>query len=92
MEPTLDANSIIVLQPAQPKDICVGDIISYNGNESRHKHFKGNNILHRVIGKRHGMWLLKGDNNKEHDGWIRHKYFLGRYIGHVNYKKSNKDD
>ncbi|MEM4641078.1 MAG: hypothetical protein QXW65_00975, partial [Candidatus Pacearchaeota archaeon] len=78
MDPTMDkeANGIEV-KPSSPKEIHVGDIISFK---------KGNEIVsHRVvkIGKDEKGWYCetKGDNAVFSDGKVRFEQIVGVVVG-----------
>ena len=60
MEPTLDINDVVVVQKCEPSQLQIGDIITFQQNESI--------ISHRIINitkeKGNLKFQTKGDNNK----------------------------
>lgn len=72
MSPFLKHHSVIVLKPVDTtKKIRFGDIVAVSNKK---KNFI---IIHRVIGLKKGLYLLKGDNNYSIDGWFDKKDILG---------------
>ncbi|MCW2616378.1 MAG: hypothetical protein JWN08_3372 [Frankiales bacterium] len=76
MEPTIRAGALVVTWPAEA--YRVGDVVAYNSE------LLDTTVLHRLVDRAGGRWLLQGDGNSwldpEHptDGQL-----LGRQILHV---------
>ncbi len=63
MEPKIQVNSIVMLEPVEFEDIEVGDIIRYTS-------YKGFSVLHRVISKNSSYVVTKGDANERPDEFV----------------------
>ena len=76
MAPTIGANTKIVIQPVDPEEINVGDIIAFIKNNIH--------VTHRVIAKGYddqGLYFItKGDANRYSDGKIRPSQIEGVII------------
>ena len=63
MEPTIQVNSIVMLEPVEFKDIEVGDVIRYTS-------YRGFSVLHRVIAKNSSYVVTQGDANAKPDEFV----------------------
>ncbi len=62
MSPTINLNSMIVVEELRPEEVAVGDIITYYG------HNKSSRITHRVMDiEDNGTLITKGDANEVDD-------------------------
>lgn len=63
MEPVIQVNSVVILEPVEFEDIEVGDIIRYTS-------YNGYSIMHRVIKKNISYVVTKGDANEKADEFV----------------------
>ena len=63
MEPAIQVNSIVMLEPVEFKDIEVGDVIRYTSH-------RGFSVLHRVIAKNSSYVVTQGDANAKPDEFV----------------------
>lgn len=63
MEPAIQVNSIVTLEPVEYEDIEVGDVIRYTS-------YKGYSVLHRVIFKNNSYVVTQGDANAKPDEFV----------------------
>ena len=63
MEPAIQVNSIVMLEPVEFKDIEVGDVIRYTS-------YRGFSVLHRVIAKNSSYVVTQGDANAKPDEFV----------------------
>lgn len=63
MEPAIQVNSIVMLEPVDFEDIEVGDVIRYTS-------YRGFSVLHRVIAKNHSYVVTQGDANAKPDEFV----------------------
>ncbi|MEM0007817.1 MAG: signal peptidase I [Candidatus Bathyarchaeia archaeon] len=87
MEPTIPVGSIVVIKPANPETLKVGDIICFKV-ETEHP----TTVTHRIIGITSQGFITKGDANEDPDTWIVKKQdVIGKviaiipYIGYLGY-------
>jgi len=72
MSPFIKDGDVLTIVPVQGSVPGFGDVLVFT-----HPH-TGKLIIHRVIGKRAGSYLTKGDNAPEGDGLISRAFILGR--------------
>jgi signal peptidase len=77
MEPTLEVGDVIVIEPASPEDISVGDVIVFWNP------WYGNLVVHRVVNKTEEGVYTRGDANAGIDPWspVPYKNIVGKWIG-----------
>ena len=63
MEPAIQVNSIVMLEPVKYEDIEVGDVIRYTS-------YRGFSVLHRVIAKNNSYVVTQGDANAKPDEFV----------------------
>lgn len=63
MEPVIQVNSIVLLEPVEFEDLEVGDIIRYTA-------YQGYSVMHRVISKNSSYVTTKGDANERPDTFV----------------------
>jgi len=87
MEPTIPVGSIVVIKPANPETLKVGDIICFKVETER-----PTTVTHRIIGITSQGFITKGDANEDPDTWIVKKQdVIGEviaiipYIGYLGY-------
>ena len=71
MSPFIKNLDIVTISPLSINKPAVGDIVavSFRGRKSV--------MVHRVIDKKQGKFLIKGDNNKSRDGVFKHDQIIG---------------
>lgn len=75
MEPTIEVNSIVILEKVNISDINIDDIIQFNN-----KHL-GYSVMHRVVGIGKDFVMTKGDNNDRADSFIvTNEDIIGRVV------------
>jgi signal peptidase I len=85
MLPTIKGGDMILEKEGSIDKIKVGDIISFSGNKNKGiiSRIREKGIVHRVIEIDRNprlMFLTKGDNNDEADGWITADFVDGKVI------------
>lgn len=82
MEPEIPTDSCILLEQVEPKDIKIGDVITFYSDDPS---ILGSMNTHRVVGitaEQHGVeFITKGDNNLLEDTYrAKGDNLVGRYI------------
>ena len=72
MSPFIRDNDILTLAPIHDRPPDVGDVVAFVRPET------GWLRIHRIIGRQHDGWLLRGDNCPESDGIFRLHEIVGR--------------
>lgn len=72
MSPFIKDGDVLTIAPMQGASPRFGDVVVFT-----HPH-TGKLIIHRIIGKKAGSYLTKGDNAPEGDGLISRAAILGR--------------
>ncbi len=72
MSPFIKDGDVLTITPVQTSAPGFGDVVVFT-----HPH-TGKLIIHRIIGKKAGSYLTKGDNAPEGDGLISRAAILGR--------------
>lgn len=87
MEPAIPVGSIVVIKPANPKTLKVGDIICF-----KIKSESATTVTHRIINITSEGFRTKGDANEDPDQWIVKKQnvigkaiFTIPYVGYIGY-------
>lgn len=71
MVPYIKNNDVITLSPLKEKSLQIGDIVAFESLATQKP------VIHRVIHKKNGMFLMKGDNCVYSDGEISKDWMLG---------------
>lgn len=72
MLPALRPGDRVLLQPVAPGDLRMGDLVAVRRGRQA--------VTHRVIGRRAGAWLLKGDNRWRADPPLDPGRLLGKVV------------
>jgi signal peptidase len=87
MEPAITVGSIVVIKPADPETLKIGDIICFKIESE-----SGTTVTHRIINITNQGFITKGDANEDPDQWIVAKEsVIGKviaiipYIGYLGY-------
>lgn len=72
MWPFLKSGDLITVSPLTAKRPGLGDVVVFLRPSS------GRPVVHRIVGKKDGSYLIKGDNTAEYDGLMEEKDILGR--------------
>ena len=72
MMPFIKDGDVVAVSPLSGTRPGFGEVIVFT-----HPHTKGL-VVHRVVGRRGGTYLARGDSNSETDGWVRGEDLLGR--------------
>jgi signal peptidase len=76
MEPAIPVGSIVVIKPADPDSLKVGDIICFKVETEYPK-----TVTHRIIGITSQGFITKGDANEDPDQWIvKKENVIGKVI------------
>lgn len=77
MEPTLKIGDVIVIEPASPEDINVGDVVVFWNP------WYGNLVVHRVVHKTEEGVYTRGDANAGIDPWspVPYRNIVGKWTG-----------
>lgn len=77
MEPVLNVGDVILIEPARPEDIRVGDVVVFRNP------WYGNLVVHRVVHKTEDGIYTKGDANSGLDPWspVPYENIVGRWTG-----------
>ncbi len=77
MEPTLKVGDVIVIEPASPEDIKVGDVIVFWNP------WYGNLVVHRVVHITEEGVYTRGDANAGIDPWspVPYRSIVGKWTG-----------
>lgn len=74
MSPFIKDGDVLTIAPVQGADPRFGDVVVFTHPSTCKL------VIHRVIGKKGGAYLSKGDNIPEADGFIAKANILGRVI------------
>jgi signal peptidase I len=72
MSPFIKDGDVLTIAPVQGSAPGFGDVVVFTHPDT------GRLIIHRIIGKKAGSFLAKGDNAPEGDGLISRAFILGR--------------
>jgi hypothetical protein len=72
MSPFIKDGDVLTIAPVQRSVSRFGDVVVFTHPST------GKLIIHRIIGKRAGSYLTKGDNAPEEDGMISREAIMGR--------------
>ena len=76
MEPAIPVGSVVVIKPADPETLKVGDIICFK-TEAEYP----TTVTHRIIGITSQGFITKGDANEDPDQWIvKKENVIGKVI------------
>jgi hypothetical protein len=74
MAPFINDSDVITVSPLPRSSLCLGDVVAFTHPRT------GKLVVHRVVGKRNGSYLIKGDNTIEHDGLVPRADIAARAI------------
>jgi len=81
MEPAIPVGSVVVIKPANPDTLKVGDIICFKTEAEYPK-----TVTHRIIGITSQGFITKGDANEDPDTWIVKKEdVIGKVVAVIPY-------
>jgi signal peptidase I len=83
MWPFIRDEDVLTITPMNARAPQVGDIIAFVHPQT------GRLTIHRVVAQTGEEWLLRGDNNRESDGIVLQKDFLG-FITQIHRKGREK--
>lgn len=75
MTPSIRHNDVIIVSPLPERDLKCGDVVLFRKDENSQI------VVHRIIGKRSGNYLMRGDNSEQPDGWITGNMIYGVVTG-----------
>ena len=75
MYPLIENGDVLTVVPLGRRALSPGDVVEF-----LHPGHGGLRV-HRVVGRRNGAYLVKGDGVSEPDGWIPRENILGRVTG-----------
>jgi signal peptidase len=85
MEPAIPVGSVVVIKPADPETLKIGDIICFKLSQPT-------SITHRIINITNEGFITKGDANEDPDQWIvKRENVIGKavftipFIGYIGY-------
>jgi len=85
MQPAISVGSVVVIKPADPETLKIGDIICFRLSEPT-------SITHRIFNITDEGFITKGDANEDPDQWIvKKENVTGKailtipYIGYIGY-------
>lgn len=71
MSPFIRNEDVVTVSPLQARSPALGDVVAFGNRDTRRL------IVHRVVGKKRGAYLIKGDNTIEPDGYATRESILG---------------
>ena len=81
MEPAIPVGSIVVIKPANPNTLKVGDIICFKIESE-----SSTTVTHRIINITDEGFITKGDANEDPDKWIvKKENIIGKVIAVIPY-------
>ena len=81
MEPAIPVGSIVVIKPANPNTLKVGDIICFKIESE-----SSTTVTHRIINITDEGFITKGDANEDPDQWIvKKENIIGKVIAVIPY-------
>ncbi len=75
MTPTIRHNDIITISPLPDRDLKQGDLLLFQRDQNSQI------TVHRIIKVKGKVYLMRGDNSAETDGWITEKMVFGIVTG-----------
>ncbi|MCK4888314.1 MAG: S24/S26 family peptidase [Candidatus Aminicenantes bacterium] len=75
MTPSIRHNDVITISPLPDRNLRSGDIVLFKKDENSQI------VVHRIIKKRSGNYLMRGDNSDESDGWVTGNMIYGVVTG-----------
>jgi len=79
MEPTIPVGSIVLIKPANPETLKIGDIICFKLSQPT-------SITHRIINITNEGFITKGDANEDPDMWtVKKENVIGKVISTIPY-------
>ena len=81
MEPAIPVGSIVVIKPANPNTLKIGDIICF-----KIKSESSTTVTHRIFNITDEGFITKGDANEDPDQWIiKKENIIGKVIAVIPY-------
>jgi len=87
MEPAIPVGSVVVIKPADPETLNIGDVICFRLSESA-----TTTVTHRIFNITSEGFITKGDANEDPDQWIvKKENVIGKailtipFIGYLGY-------
>jgi len=81
MEPAIPVGSVVVIKPANPDTLKVGDIICFKIESE-----SSTTVTHRIINITDEGFITKGDANEDPDQWIvKKENVIGKVIAVIPY-------
>ena len=81
MEPAIPVGSIVVIKPANPNTLKIGDIICFKIESE-----SSTTVTHRIINITDEGFITKGDANEDPDQWIvKKENIIGKVIAVIPY-------
>jgi hypothetical protein len=74
MAPFINDSDVITVSPLTGSSPCLGDVVAFTHPQT------GMLVVHRVVGKRNGSYLIKGDNTVDYDGLVPRANIAARAI------------
>jgi len=82
MAPFIMDGDVITVAPFCEKSLGIGIVVAFFNPQYEKI------MVHRIVGKKNGYFLIKGDNAPEVDGMIAHEHILG-YVTEVKRRGKN---
>ena len=74
MSPFIRSGDVVTVSPVGEKPVLLGEVVA-----CRHP-AGGGLVVHRVVGRKKGLFLIKGDGHGRVDGWVDRGRVLGRVV------------
>lgn len=74
MVPFIRSGDVVTVSPVGEKPVLLGEVVA-----CRHP-AGGGLVVHRVVGRKKGVFLIKGDGHGRVDGWVDRDQVLGRVV------------
>jgi signal peptidase I len=74
MAPFINDSDVITVSPLTGSSPRLGDVVAFTHPQA------GRLVVHRVVGKRNGSYLIKGDNTIEYDGLVPRANIAARAV------------
>lgn len=75
MSPSIKHNDIVKVSPVKGRNLEKGDVVLFQKDK------KSQVTVHRIVKKKNGRFLTRGDNSREDDGWITGDMIFGIITG-----------
>ena len=71
MNPSIRNNDVVTISPTEERGPRAGQVVAFRETERERL------VVHRLMKKRNGKALIKGDNSPDADGWVGIERILG---------------